>query len=1225
MSSNKNCQNRREAIAALVLGELSSDAADELNKHIDTCQSCRRLYQALTEEEETIQSAFRAISDKSESIQDSLVEQFKRHPATLQEQMRPRRSSPAILSAIMRSKVTRLVAAAVIVIVAVLGAHRLIRPIDGATVALGQVVQNMKAMPWMRIISEQEEQWVAFESKVWAWKYADGSVVFSDYGKRESYKYAPTSQTITVTYLHEEKPPVEFSSAFSFVDSLLEETVQQGGKISREAGEYEGKAVEIYNMSVGGNGVAVGLQLYVDPESHLAIAGVIVFYGQNLFAAGNIEFEYPEDGPKNIYALGVPVTAKLLYEGVDSDVMFAAEQQKVKVLFAAGHADGLVTVLSEAQFEEGKVLAANYLAKIGGLQAIEPLEKLSAQWSGDEQDNPYAAAIQEIKERLEQDTTTETLVKDSEDSTENKAVTSLTPAVGLTGSGSIYDHFLFTRRNGPERQEETWTLVLAKVTAAGFELRDIDTRPRYEGPGYPWQRPLCVANGTVYCANNDRLEWISLVTGETGRLENLPSLTDDGIWWGACYDDGRLYAQSGERNRTLQVLDFRKRAYRDIVTLEHELERTPAAVSPEHKRLAYFVHDPNGWLLTVVDVESGEVTHPSEPIRFAIPSISSTGGYAPPMVWVDETKILFIRTERLGEQRKGHDFEEDHAVNKVSVIGVATGEMEDIGTLPGDPYMRFFRLNQKYREAGPRISIADYFGQLGIDLAERKLIEDETVLGDYLVSDGYLFYGEQELGPVQGDGRKDMEISPDGKRAIWEIGGRLLYHDSAGQTLVPVIDDGNAVGGPLWLKAEDLKAPTVTGGIPAGWIAFKDRPPEAEEDDDHDHGPRVARKNIKDHLVLTLETDKDTYLLHEPIELTLAFTSTTDANIQLESSRTLRFDMDYNDGWKDVECAVGPYEPNVETIVLGPWESISTTDALEIAQVGDYKIRCEYGRFDDPWRGELKDDVVFRVNAVDSPDQEQQLFGAKFSRLTARLRLELSTENYDRSWVYALIGDELVGMAGMGPKVVPHITETLKQEENGHVRELLYRVLKPLAGPEYLPFFQDRLAHGEAGPVCGWLYDLYRKGQDGSAQAFATLLSAMNHENAGVRRVVAEHLKGIYDPNIEACFDRAVDDENEEVSMIAASYLAAAEWLDLDEWLDVAAKKPTKARYIAARSITKRIEEHWNITRGELPSASWEEVSKDTEKLEQYRKVVQAWQEWASEHLRYSSGFFDRD
>jgi len=54
MSNRNDCKNRREAIAALVLGELETPAAGELRKHIDVCEVCRNLYQALAGEEETI-------------------------------------------------------------------------------------------------------------------------------------------------------------------------------------------------------------------------------------------------------------------------------------------------------------------------------------------------------------------------------------------------------------------------------------------------------------------------------------------------------------------------------------------------------------------------------------------------------------------------------------------------------------------------------------------------------------------------------------------------------------------------------------------------------------------------------------------------------------------------------------------------------------------------------------------------------------------------------------------------------------------------------------------------------------------------------------------------------------------------------------------------------------------------------------------------------------------
>ncbi|MHC4751549.1 MAG: zf-HC2 domain-containing protein [Planctomycetota bacterium] len=113
MSDKNDCKNRREAIAALVLGELETTAADEIKEHIDTCRDCHSLYQAIIEEEETVRSAFKAIDDRSKTIEDSLVAQLDKGP-------HKSFSGPTVLrqiwegSRILKS-VTKLAAAAVII------------------------------------------------------------------------------------------------------------------------------------------------------------------------------------------------------------------------------------------------------------------------------------------------------------------------------------------------------------------------------------------------------------------------------------------------------------------------------------------------------------------------------------------------------------------------------------------------------------------------------------------------------------------------------------------------------------------------------------------------------------------------------------------------------------------------------------------------------------------------------------------------------------------------------------------------------------------------------------------------------------------------------------------------------------------------------------------------------------------------------------------------------
>jgi anti-sigma factor RsiW len=82
MNNQENCQNRREAITALVLGVLDAKDTEELQKHIDSCQVCKSLYKELTEEEESIRPAFKVIAERGEMLQSSLIEQFGKSEQT---------------------------------------------------------------------------------------------------------------------------------------------------------------------------------------------------------------------------------------------------------------------------------------------------------------------------------------------------------------------------------------------------------------------------------------------------------------------------------------------------------------------------------------------------------------------------------------------------------------------------------------------------------------------------------------------------------------------------------------------------------------------------------------------------------------------------------------------------------------------------------------------------------------------------------------------------------------------------------------------------------------------------------------------------------------------------------------------------------------------------------------------------------------------------------------
>ncbi|MHC4572735.1 MAG: hypothetical protein ACYS76_01155 [Planctomycetota bacterium] len=146
MNNQNSCQNRREAIAALVLDELELQVADELRDHIGACESCRSLYEALREEEERIHAAFGVISDRSQTIQQGLVEQLSRQAATAQDTgMRQRKTGNVSFfwRTIMKSRMTKLAAAAVIVIAVMIGLNQSIGPIGVTSTAFAEVMEPL--------------------------------------------------------------------------------------------------------------------------------------------------------------------------------------------------------------------------------------------------------------------------------------------------------------------------------------------------------------------------------------------------------------------------------------------------------------------------------------------------------------------------------------------------------------------------------------------------------------------------------------------------------------------------------------------------------------------------------------------------------------------------------------------------------------------------------------------------------------------------------------------------------------------------------------------------------------------------------------------------------------------------------------------------------------------------------------------------------------------------
>ncbi|MHC4474464.1 MAG: HEAT repeat domain-containing protein [Planctomycetota bacterium] len=914
------------------------------------------------------------------------------------------------------------------------------------------------------------------------------------------------------------------------------------------------------------------------PRLSLAAAAVVLLGAGIAVVVLTGPRDIDKPGPTGIKSGAVDRGARTTYVSETDRIMEEATLiVRMKRMYADRDVNGLLMVLVKGSYDS-KVLAAGYLGEIADARAIPALEKLASQ--SDEPDNPFSKAAARIRTWLE-----------------------------TTTSTSRYGYFLFVRRakGGPG------TLVLAKVTSDGFELRDIHAMRNL---GAFWE-PLCVVQGRAYGIFIHSLLCIDLVTGESESLcSTLSSET--------AFDSERLYAMVNlpGQGAVLREFDFRKRAYRDVwgPGSGDWNSGPPLRISPDRRRIGFFAsksrsgHEKGefdfskAFRFMFVELETGNIIESD--VYSPPPANSGISTFqGPAFVWIDSGDILTVR---------------DHVLVAVNVF---TGQSDAIVNLPGSPHSLLVRLVQEGPDARPLVVLGK--SRYGIDFQAGTLAEDYGIGGQFQLhpvdKEQRLSHGERTLSQLAAP--IGAKVSPDGQRALWMSRSRAdeLFFCDATEQIVRTVEQGWIADKLIWIEPRQLsRPPERQGALEDGWIAFADRPQAKPEPTEPD-----TRKNVTDLLALEVQTDKDAYCLHEPVLLTVTLTNISDSDVEVFypevfDERVMSISL-RGPGFGRLVSQIASYYPEPAKIVIGPGQSVSATDALEVGRLGSFEIAARFKGLTNvgEWRGRLEaSGVSFSVESC-SEQAERELFKTKVTELLEKAREEFEADpNWD-GMSKTLQKD----VAAMGPDAAPYIIQWYNRYPEPIFRMLLGRPLVHVASPKALPFFEQRLRHGTAGErrmAAAGLYELYAAGR-ADDYALETLLGALRSDDVEIRREAAQQLAKIYDPTVGESFEQAIADPDQEVRETAARYLAAAEGLNLADWLDLTAREPTSVRYAAARCIIANLEETWHTTRGQFPEARWQQLLQESQTLEDFREVVLAWQGWAQENRQFSSRYFDAD
>jgi len=270
-------------------------------------------------DEKEIKRRFEVISqfEPSSEVTARDLEQVRKRLAEQTSGRQPKEQK--IWRIIMKSKITKLATAAVIIVAIILAMYALTGP--GTSITMAQVRQAMKEIDWVQGITRAGEEsmsvWYSFVSKVQIVCDSKGRIVYWDFNAGKKHVWNPGSE-----YIHES--PIEegrqfaggISNIYAGLIKLFDSMEAKGDyKVTRELGTYQGQKVEIWTgRRIKGEAGPTHTELftmYIDVDKKLPIAATDVKKGTDGDIQLNVEIKYPETGPADIYEAGAPRSAQI--------------------------------------------------------------------------------------------------------------------------------------------------------------------------------------------------------------------------------------------------------------------------------------------------------------------------------------------------------------------------------------------------------------------------------------------------------------------------------------------------------------------------------------------------------------------------------------------------------------------------------------------------------------------------------------------------------------------------------------------------------------------------------------------------------------------------------------------------------------------------------------------------------------------------------------------------
>ena len=298
---NPRCEEFQTMIATGLAESSEIRRTEDIRRHLEGCPDCRDYFRALQADDERLAAFTESLRPSLSRLEDRTIASLSGVPAVCRD--RPRNTWA-------RSVYATVAVAAALCVVATL-AVRFLGLTGVASVGLARTLEAMQGQAWVHSVESTRlgtvhEIWRRQDGRIVAFKKPNGSVCYTDYVGNVEYEYNRNSNKIVISLVAGSHVLALDETPLEMVANIIESAEKAGAK-ARHLGPAEpGTTTEVIRLDYPDVFHLSSTILTRDTVTNLLLrVEWIRRAGEEVVVA----FDYPDPGPTDIYALGVPADA----------------------------------------------------------------------------------------------------------------------------------------------------------------------------------------------------------------------------------------------------------------------------------------------------------------------------------------------------------------------------------------------------------------------------------------------------------------------------------------------------------------------------------------------------------------------------------------------------------------------------------------------------------------------------------------------------------------------------------------------------------------------------------------------------------------------------------------------------------------------------------------------------------------------------------------------------